>query len=282
MKTCVRQLALAVLLSCVSLAANAASRIVALGGDVTETLYAIHAEGNLVAVDSTSTWPVAATLLPQVGYVRQLSAEGVLALRPDLIVATHDAGPPTAMAQLREAGVRIASLPASRTPEDIVAKIRGVGALTGHAAEAEALARSVTRTFATLSAAVDAMPQHPRAVFLMSTGQGSPMAAGAETAADRALVLAGARNVATGIDGYKAVSPEALVAMAPDVIVLMQEREAAVGGIAGVLALPGVADTPAGKARRVYFVPGQALLGFGPRTAGEALALQRRLASLAP
>ncbi|WP_285404202.1 ABC transporter substrate-binding protein [Luteibacter sp. ME-Dv--P-043b] len=280
--TCVRQLALAVLLACVSLAANAASRIVALGGDVTETLYAIHAEGNLVAVDSTSTWPVAATSLPQVGYVRQLSAEGVLALRPDLIVATHDAGPPTAMAQLREAGVRIASLPASRTPEDIVAKIRGVGALTGHAAEAEALARSVTRTFATLSAAVDAMPQHPRAVFLMSTGQGSPMAAGAETAADRALVLAGARNVATGIDGYKAVSPEALVAMAPDVIVLMQEREAAVGGIAGVLALPGVADTPAGKARRVYFVPGQALLGFGPRTAGEALALQRRLASLAP
>ena len=280
--TCVRQLVLAVLLACVSLAANAASRIVALGGDVTETLYAIHAEGNLVAVDSTSTWPVAATSLPQVGYVRQLSAEGVLALRPDLIVATHDAGPPTAMAQLREAGVRIASLPSSRTPEDIVAKIRGVGALTGHAAEAEALARSVTRTFATLSAAVDAMPQHPRAVFLMSTGQGSPMAAGAETAADRALVLAGARNVATGIDGYKAVSPEALVAMAPDVIVLMQEREAAVGGIAGVLALPGVADTPAGKARRVYFVPGQALLGFGPRTAGEALALQRRLASLAP
>lgn len=280
--TSVRHLALAVLLASVSLAANAASRIVALGGDVTETLYAIHAEGDLVAVDSTSTWPVAATSLPQVGYVRQLSAEGVLALRPDLIVATHDAGPPTAMAQLREAGVRIASLPVSRTPEDIVAKILSIGALTGHTAEAEALARSVTRTFATLSAAVAAMPHHPRAVFLMSAGQGSPMAAGAETAADRALVLAGARNVATGIDGYKAVSPEALVAMAPDVIVLMQEREAAVGGIAGVLALPGVADTPAGKARQVFFVPGQALLGFGPRTADEALALQRRWSSLAP
>lgn len=280
--TSVRHLALAVLLASVSLAANAASRIVALGGDVTETLYAIHAEGDLVAVDSTSTWPVAATSLPQVGYVRQLSAEGVLALRPDLIVATHDAGPPTAMAQLREAGVRIASLPVSRTPEDIVAKIRSIGALTGHTAEAEALVRSVARTFATLSAAVAAMPHHPRAVFLMSAGQGSPMAAGAETAADRALVLAGARNVATGIDGYKAVSPEALVAMAPDVIVLMQEREAAVGGIAGVLALPGVADTPAGKARQVFFVPGQALLGFGPRTADEALALQRRWSSLAP
>jgi iron complex transport system substrate-binding protein len=280
--TRVCHLALAALLACVSLTANAASRIVALGGDVTETLYAIHAEGNLVAVDSTSTWPVAATSLPQVGYVRQLSAEGVLALRPDLIVATHDAGPPAALAQLREAGVRIASLPASRTPEDIVAKIRSVGALTGHAADAESLARSVTRTFATLSAAVVAMSHHPRAVFLMSTGQGSPMAAGAETAADRALVLAGARNVAAGIDGYKAVSPEALVAMAPDVIVLMQEREAAVGGIAGVLALPGVADTPAGKARRVFFVPGQALLGFGPRTADEALALQRRWSFLAP
>jgi iron complex transport system substrate-binding protein len=260
----------------------AASRIVSLGGDVTETVYAIHGQDELVAVDSTSTWPEAATKLPDVGYVRQLSAEGVLALRPDLILATHDAGPPAVMAQLHDAGVRIETLPASRDASDIEAKIRLIGRLTGHDKEAAALASDVGHRFAVLAATVSAMPSHPRTVFLMSTGQGSPMAAGRDTGADRAIALAGGENVAIGVDGYKAVSPEALVAMKPDVILLMKEREDSVGGIGGVLKLPGIADTPAGKAKRIYFVEGQALLGFGPRMPTAASELQRYLAAVAP
>jgi iron complex transport system substrate-binding protein len=266
----------------ISLGASAATRIVSLGGDVTETIYAIHAQDELAAVDSTSTWPEAARKLPDVGYVRQLSAEGVLALRPDLILATHDAGPATVMTQLRDAGVRIETLPASRSAADIESKIRTIGRLTGHDKEATDLASEVARQFASLAAAVAAMPSHPRTVFLMSTGQGSPMAAGRETAADRAIALAGGFNAATGIEGYKAVSPESLAAMKPDVILLMKEREDAVGGIAGVLGMPGIADTPAGKAKRIYFVEGQALLGFGPRTAAAVSDLQQRWAHLAP
>lgn len=260
----------------------AASRIVSLGGDVTETIYAIHAQGELAAVDSTSTWPEAATKLPDVGYVRQLSAEGVLALRPDLILATHDAGPASVMTQLHDAGVRIETLPVSRSAADVESKIRTIGHLTGHDKEADALASDVARQFASLAAAVAAMPSHPRTVFLMSTGQGSPMAAGRETAADRAIALAGGVNAATGMEGYKAVSPEALVAMKPDAILLMKEREGGVGGIDGVLRMPGVADTPAGKAHRIYFVEGQALLGFGPRTPAAASELQRRWATVTP
>lgn len=260
----------------------AASRIVSLGGDVTETIYAIHAQGELAAVDSTSTWPEAATKLPDVGYVRQLSAEGVLALRPDLILATHDAGPASVMTQLHDAGVRIETLPVSRSAADVESKIRTIGHLTGHDKEADALASDVARQFASLAAAVAAMPSHPRTVFLMSTGQGSPMAAGRETAADRAIALAGGINAATGMEGYKAVSPEALVAMKPDAILLMKEREGGVGGIDGVLRMPGVADTPAGKAHRIYFVEGQALLGFGPRTPAAASELQRRWATVTP
>jgi iron complex transport system substrate-binding protein len=266
----------------VSSASLAATRMVSLGGDVTETIYAIHAEGELAAVDSTSRWPEAATKLPDVGYVRQLSAEGVLALRPDLILATHDAGPPVVMAQLQGAGVRIETLPASRSAADIEAKIRTIGMLTGHDKEAAALASDVARQFAALAGAVAAMTSHPRAVFLMTAGQGSPMAAGRDTAADRAIGLAGGVNVATGVEGYKAVSPEALVAMKPDAILLMKEREDALGGIDGVLRMPGVADTPAGKAKRIYFVEGQALLGFGPRTPAAASELQHRWANMAP
>ena len=270
------RLLLAVWLGALPCMAMAATRVVSLGGDITEIVYAIHAQDELAGVDSTSTWPEAARKLPDVGYVRQLSAEGVLSLRPDLILATHDAGPSTVIEQIRGAGVRIETLPVSRSAEDIEAKIRRVGELLGHAKEADTLADDVAARFATLAKAVAAMPTHPRAVFLMSTGQGSPMAAGHDTAADRAIALAGGVNAASDLPGYKATSPEALVAMRPDVILLMKEREGAVGGIDGVLRMPGVADTPAGRAKRIDFVEGQALLGFGPRTAENAAALQAR------
>ena len=273
-----RRTLLALALAALPGLATAATRIVSLGGDVTETIYAIHAQDQLAAVDSTSTWPEAAHKLPDAGYVRQLSAEGVLALRPDLILATHDAGPPTAMEQIRGAGVRIETLPPSRSPEDIEAKIRQIGVLTDHAKEADALANEVAARFAALAKSVAAMPNHPRAVYLMSAGNGSPMAAGHDTAADRAITLAGGVNAAADVPGYKAVSPEALVAMKPDAILLMKEQEPTVGGVDGVLRMPGVADTPAGKAKRIYFIEGQALLGFGPRTADNAAALQARWA----
>jgi iron complex transport system substrate-binding protein len=182
------------------------------------------------------------------------------------------------MEQIRGAGVRIETLPPSRSPEDIEAKIRQIGALTGHAKEADALANEVAARFAALAKSVAAMPNHPRAVYLMSAGNGSPMAAGHDTAADRAITLAGGVNAAADVPGYKAVSPEALVAMKPDAILLMKEQEPTVGGVDGVLRMPGVADTPAGKAKRIYFIEGQALLGFGPRTADNAAALQARWA----
>nr|WP_255494667.1 hemin ABC transporter substrate-binding protein [Luteibacter sp. Sphag1AF] len=273
---------LALALMAATASATAATRFVSLGGDITETVYALHAEDGLLAVDTTSQYPAAATRLPSVGYVRQLSAEGVLALHPELILATHDAGPATAIAQLHDAGVRMETMPASRTAADVSAKIRQIGKALGREKDAETLASDVDARFAALARSVAAMPTHPRAVFLMSTGTGSPMAAGRETAADRALALAGGRNAVDSFPGYKAISAEALVALAPDVIVLMRESEKAVGGVDGVLAMPGVAQTPAGRARRIEFVDGQALLGFGPRMATTAQALQSTWASFKP
>lgn len=261
---------------------QAPERVVSLGGDITETVYALEAGSTLVGVDSTSEWPEAARKLPDVGYVRQLSAEGVLALHPQLIIATHDAGPAAVIGQLRSAGARIEMFPVSRTPQDVVAKIRDIGHLLGRDRQADALAAKVTGEYTELAASVSAMPRHPRTLFLMSAGAGSPMAAGQHTAADGAIALAGGQNVAASYSGYKPVSPEALVAMAPEVILLMRERSEDVNGIDGVLKLPGIAQTPAGRARRILFVDGQALLGFGPRSAAQAQALQHTLAGVMP
>ena len=266
----------------VAAAPAATQRVVALGGDITETVYALGAGSVLVGVDSTSQWPQQAHQLPDVGYVRQLNAEGVLALRPQLIIATHDAGPPPVIAQLHDAGVRMELLPVSRTPADVVAKVREIGRLLGRDAQAEQLAAGIERNYAALAASVAAMRAHPRVVFLMSTGAGSPKAAGRDTAADSAIALAGGRNAADGYSGYKPVSAEALVALAPEVIVLMHERSDGVGDVGSVLAMPGVAQTPAGKARRIVFADGQALLGFGPRSAAQAQSLQRNLATAVP
>lgn len=258
-----------------------APRVVALGGDITEIVFALGADRSLVGVDSTSLWPAAARELPDVGYVRQLAAEGVLALRPQLILATHDAGPATVIAQLRAAGVRIDTMPTTRTPQGVIAKVRAIGGALGRDAAADTLARRLEASYAALQTAVAAMPRRPRVLFLMAT-EGSPKAAGRDTAAASAIALAGGANAADDFSGYKAVSPEALAALAPELILLMQEREQEVGGVDGVLKLPGIALTPAGKARRIRFIDGQALLGFGPRNAEHELALQRELASLRP
>jgi iron complex transport system substrate-binding protein len=263
-------------------AAATPTRIVALGGDITEIVYALDAQSSLVGVDSTSEWPEAAHKLPDVGYVRQLSAEGVLSLRPQLVLATADAGPPQVLEQLREAGVRIEHMPVSHTPDGVLDKLRRVGRILGREDAAERLAKRLGADYATLAGRVAKMAYHPRVVFLLSAGSGSPMAAGRDTAATHAIALAGGVDPADGFTGYKAVSAEALVALAPDVIVLMREREQALGGVDGVLKLPGVAQTPAGRARRIVFVDGQALLGFGPRNADRELALQRVLAAVRP
>ena len=258
-----------------------APRVVALGGDITETVYALDAQSTLVGVDSTSLWPAEARKLPDVGYVRQLAAEGVLALRPSLILATHDAGPPPVIAQLREAGVRIELMPTTRTPAGVVTKVREIGRALDRDAAADALAQRLQAQYAELAKAVATMNHHPRVLFLMAT-EGSPRAAGRETAAASAIELAGGIQVAEGFSGYKPVSAEALVALAPEVILLMRERADEVGGVDGVLRLPGVALTPAGKARRIVFVDGQALLGFGPRNAEHEGQLQRELAAVHP
>ena len=263
-------------------AATPTTRTVALGGDITETVYALGGESNLVGVDSTSVWPEAAHALANVGYVRQLAAEGILALRPQLVLATADAGPPQVIKQLKDAGLDIQTMPVTHEPDEVIAKVRRIGALIGKQAAADALATRLKGQYAELATATAAMPSHPRVVFLMSVGSGSPMAAGRDTAAAHAIALAGGVNAAGAFAGYKPVSAESMVALAPQVIILMRERADAVNGIDGVLGMPGVAQTPAGQAKRIVFVDGQALLGFGPRNAAHELDLQRELAALRP
>ena len=246
--------------------AAAAERIVAVGGAVTEIVYALGMGDRLVAVDSTSTWPAEADALPDVGYMRQLSAEPIVAMAPDLVLALDSSGPAATLDQLRAAGIPLALVPDRPTAEGTLDRIRSVGAILGREAEAGALAGRVDAELKAAMAAGPADGTKPSVLFVMNAGRGAPMGAGEGTAAEGIIALAGGRNAITGYRGYKPLAPEAVVAAAPDVILAMRETVDAAGGAKALLDLPELRQTPAARAGRLVAMDGLLLLGFGPRT----------------
>jgi len=241
------------------------TRLVTIGGAVTEIVFALGRGDDVVAVDSTSTFPPEARSRTVVGYQRTLSAEPILALDPDLVIATADAGPPAAIAQLRAAGVPVQIVPAATSPAEAATRVRAVGTATERGEPAARLAASLERDAAAAHARAIARPARPRVLFVHARGGGSLMVAGRGTAAAAMIALAGGELAVTDHDGYRALSAEAAVAASPDVIVVSQVGLDGLGGVEGVLAQPGLAATPAGRARRVVGIDDLLVLGFGPR-----------------
>ncbi|MGJ3265249.1 MAG: heme/hemin ABC transporter substrate-binding protein [Salinarimonas sp.] len=261
--------------------AAAAERLVAAGGVVTEILYALGVEDRIVGVDTTSVHPPRALEEhPNVGYVRALSAEGVLSLAPDRLIATDAAGPADALDLIRQAGVPIAIVGEEPTRAGVTARIRAIGTLVGEAAQAEALAAEVDADFEALATARATLAERRaapvRVLFVLSLQNGRAMVGGAGTAADAIIALAGGVNAVPEVAGYKPVTDEAIIAAAPDVVLSIARGDHALAA-EDVFALPAFALTPAAAERRLVSMDGLALLGFGPRTPQAAAELMRML-----
>ena len=262
-------------------AADPARRIVSVGGALTETLYALGAMADLVGVDTTSLYPEAARRLPSVGYARSLSAEGVLSLRPTLIVASEDAGPPAVLRQLEAARIPMAVLDTGHRFEGVLARTLRLSELAGRAdagrrlvAEMQAgWARHGERMAQKAQADKQAGRTPPRVLFVLSHSMAQIRVAGRDTAADAMIGHAGAINAMGDLTGYKPLTPEAAIAAAPDLILATEQGLLAAGGAAGLLKAPGLAQTPAGRAGRVVALDALLLLGFGPRLPQAAAAL---------
>ncbi|MFS3136409.1 hemin ABC transporter substrate-binding protein [Gluconacetobacter sacchari] len=254
-----------------------ARRIACAGGTITETLYALGAQGRVVAVDVTSTWPPEALRdRKSLGYMRTLSAEGILSLRPDLVLAMNDAGPPAALDQLMAAAVPIVFVDATPSPDAILARTRFLADVVDLPAAGARLGGSIERGFATLRQwRLDHAGGARKVLFVMRMQNGRPLAAGSGTAAASIIGLAGHANAASGMQGYKILNDEAVVALAPDVILLMDQDAAAIRP--ALLASPAFALTPAGRRRAIVSMEGERMLGFGPRTPGAALDLARMI-----
>ena len=244
-------------------------RIVSVGGALTETLYALGAQADLVGADTTSLFPQAARQLPSVGYARALSAEGVLSLRPTLIVATQEAGPPAVLRQIESARVPLTLLDADHRVEGVLARTQRLAELCGRADAGRALVADLQRNWTQTQKQgarrnTGGRPA-PRVLFVLSHSMAQVRVAGSGTAADAMIRYAGAVNVLGGVEGYKPLTPEAAIAAAPDVILTTEQGLQATGGIDGLLRAPGLAQTPAGRTRRVVALDALFMLGFGPR-----------------
>ncbi|OKP26968.1 MULTISPECIES: heme/hemin ABC transporter substrate-binding protein [Serratia] len=267
-----RRLALCVALA-FPLAAVAAERIVSIGGDVTEIALALGAGDEVVARDSTSLHPAAVQTLPDVGYMRQLNVEGILALKPTLILTTELAEPALVLKQLEDSGVKVVRIPGDTSVQAVPEKISVIAGAVNRSSQGKQLAERYQQQLA----AVANTPLPVKVLFVMSHGGITPMAAGQQTAADAIIRAAGLKNAMQGFSRYRPLSQEGVIASAPDLLLVTTDGVRSIGGQENLWLLPGMALTPAGKNRRVLIVDDMALLGFGLETP-QALGLLRKAA----
>jgi iron complex transport system substrate-binding protein len=246
------------------------SRIVAIGGSITEIFYALGEERLLIARDSTSVYPEAAFKLPDVGYMRALSPEGVLSVDPSAIIALEGSGPKEAVEVLRKAKVPYLTVPETFDRGGIVEKIKLVGQAIGAEQKAAELAASVDKDLEAAEARAAGIDRRRRVLFILSAEGGKILAAGAGTAADGIIKLAGGDNAIDAFQGYRQLSEEAIVTANPNLILMMSRGGSNGPTDADLLAHPAIASTPAGKDKRLLRMDGAYLLGFGPRTAAAA------------
>ena len=237
---------------------------------------ALGAQPSLVARDSTSQWPAAATALPDVGYLRQLNAEGILATRPTLVLASAQAQPSLVLKQLEQSNVRVVTIPASNDLNAIDEKVRVIAEATHREADGETLRATLRQELATLPSS----ELNKRVLFILNHGGMTAMAAGQQTGADAAIRAAGLRNAMQGVNRYQPLSQEGVIASQPDLVVISLDGVKAMGGEDNLWALPGLAQTPAGRNKQVLQVDDMALLGFSVRTPQAILQLRAKAEQL--
>ena len=256
------------------IAAEPPERIVSIGGAATEIVYALGAGEDVVAVDLSSTYPPEVRQLPQVGYVRSISPEGVLSMDPGLIVATGALGPPAARDMMERLDVRTIWLPDPTEPDDLRESVRRVAEALSRQEAGEALIAEID---AELTTAEERSAQwgdrKPTVVFFLEPPGAATggMAGGRDSRADALIRLAGGKNAADGFSGFQPVSRESLLAMNPDVILIAQS-DGHGGSPASIRALRESRALSQAKALQTGAVHGVPLddLAFGPRL-GEAV-----------
>jgi iron complex transport system substrate-binding protein len=243
-------------------------RILPLDGDLAEVVFALGLGDQVVATDISATYPPEADALPEIGYQRSLAAEPIAAFEPTIVLATDIAGPPEVLDELERLGFTVVMIPTESTPDGPGIKIRAVADALGVPDRGETLAAEVDAAIAAAMQRAETAPTAPRVGVLYLRGSNVQLLFGEGTDVDWIVDAVGAVSIADelGVVDAAPINAEALVLAAPDVLIVPERGLESVGGVDGLLELPGIAATPAGAARRVLTYDDQLLLGNGPRT----------------
>jgi iron complex transport system substrate-binding protein len=249
------------------------SRIVSIGTAATETIYALEAGDKLIAVDNSSAEYIPQTAaLPKVGSRSSLNAEGILSLKPTLVILGADSGPPQIFDQLRKSGITVLTLKSDYTTEAIKNKITTIAGALGKVENGKALIAKIETEMADVVKLLEKKTSTPKVIFV-GRGPNSPNAtmSGQGTTINEMIKMAGGENPFTDFTGFREMTDEAVVAAQPDIILITERSFERSGGVDGVLKFPGVALTPAGKNKRIIPVSDMYFQGFGPGV-GKAVA----------
>jgi len=253
-------------------------RLVTISGAITEVVYLLGVQEQLVGTDTTSLYPAAALRTPKVGYMRQLSAEGVLSLKPDAVIATTEAGPPVVLDQLRSAGIKLELIQADHTWAEVQRKVQAVGRASGQEAKARELQARLDAEWEAVLKRVATATRKPRVLFILSHSA-SPMVSGRKTAADAVIRLAGGLNPLDSFDGYRPMTAEAMAQAAPEFILTTNQSIEAQGGMDKFWSRPELALTPAFRKKALITLDALELIGFGPRLPQAVREVHTRLAA---
>ncbi|MEN5277143.1 ABC transporter substrate-binding protein [Brucella sp. TWI432] len=243
-----------------------AKRIVSLGSDITEIIFALGAGDRIIAVDRSSKFPAETAAKANVGYRRSLSPEGILALDTDLIIASEDIGPPETTDVLNQSAVEILYVPVDNTREGLIKKISLIAQRLGRKQQGETLTQTVIDDFDAATAYASRISADKQKKVVFFHGLARLSGAGSDTAADAFIRYAGGINPLSAYSGYKPVSEEWLAKAEPDIVLMLSDGN---GGPRheDVFSHKALQETPAARSRSLIVLEGPYMLGFGPRTA---------------
>ncbi|MEU9364496.1 ABC transporter substrate-binding protein [Streptomyces avermitilis] len=245
-----------------------ASRILPLNGGIAEIVFTLGLGDDVVGRDITATFEEAKKL-PQVTKAHDVSAESVLSLHPTVVLADTDTGPSEAVEQIRDAGVPVVVLDPATRLSDVTTRTTRVAEALGVPSAGKALNSRMKKELAAARATVPE-GSRPKVAFLYMRGSAAVYLIGGKgSGADSLIEAAGAvdAGVDSGLDQpFTPLTSEALVTARPDVILMMTKGLDSVGGVDGLVGIPGIGQTPAGANRRVVDLEDGVLLSFGPRT----------------
>lgn len=242
-------------------AVKGAQKIVSLSGTVSEMLCALGLENQIVGVDVTSTYPLSLKKKPQVGHNRNVSAEGILALRPTLVLGLSGQQDPRLAEQLQSVGVKTIMFKQQLSPEGVKTLLVEVAAAAGVPAKASALRNK----FDTEMKALNISPTKKKVLFIYARGTGTMMVSGTGTSVEKIIRMAGAENAITEFSDYKPLTAESLIAANPDAILLFESGLKSLNGPDGLLKVPGIAQTTAGRDKKIISMDGELLSSFSLR-----------------